>query len=201
MSLDSVRKTFTQWAPHYDAIHAWSLPHRRAARLALGVKPGDRVLEVGCGTGLNFAHLRQLVGETGSILGIDLTPAMLEVARQRISRSGWNNVDVREADAARLPLPEASFDKVICTYALNIIPDYIRAIAEMRRVLVIGGQLVSLEVQVPDQSLSPWLRWLPRICSVDPSHKMLVELRRAFPQLQVHRYWLGFVFIAVGTKE
>lgn len=200
MSLNTVRKTFTQWAPHYDATHAWSLPHRYAARLALGVQPGDRVLDVACGTGLNFAHLHQLVGETGSILGVDLTPAMLEVARRCISQANWSNVKVQEADAARLLLPEASFDKVICTYALNIIPDYVGAIAEMRRVLVPGGRLVSLEVQVPDKWLSPRLRWLPGICSVDPSHPVLEELRRAFQQLQVRKYWLGFVFIAVGTK-
>ncbi|MBM2851270.1 MAG: hypothetical protein HW418_4212 [Anaerolineales bacterium] len=63
MTLDTVRRTFTAWAPFYDATHAWPLPLRREARLALGVQRGDRVLDVACGTGLNFSHLRELVGE------------------------------------------------------------------------------------------------------------------------------------------
>src|SRR3990172_9169667 len=101
MRLEVVRKTFTDWAPFYDATHGWTLPGRRAARLALGVRPGDRVLEVACGTGLNFTHLRELVGNEGRVVGVELTPAMLDIARRRITRHSWRNVEVREADAAQ----------------------------------------------------------------------------------------------------
>ena len=117
MNLDAVRKTFTDWAPYYDATHSWTLPHRRESRLALGVQRGDRVLDMACGTGLNFPHLRELAGEGGHVLGIDLTPAMLDVARGRIARHGWKNVEVRQADAAQLPLSDASFDKGRCASA------------------------------------------------------------------------------------
>ena len=113
MTLDTVRRTFTAWAPFYDATHAWPLPLRREARLALGVQRGDRVLDVACGTGLNFSHLRELVGEEGYVLGVDVTPAMLDIARQRIARRGWKNVEVREVDAAQLPFPDASCGKAI----------------------------------------------------------------------------------------
>src|SRR3972149_6935323 len=127
MTLDTVRRTFTAWAPFYDATHAWTLPGRREARLALGVRRGDHALDVACGTGLNFSHLHELVGEEGWVMGVDLTPAMLDIARQRIARRGWTNVEVREADAVQLPFADASFDKAICTFALNIIPDYVYA--------------------------------------------------------------------------
>lgn len=118
-SLEEVRQTFTDWAPRYDATHAWHLLQRRQARLALGVQPGDRVLEIACGTGLNLPHLRQLVGERGWLVGADLPPAMLDIARQQIARHAWTNVEVREADAARLPFSDASFDRAFCAFALN----------------------------------------------------------------------------------
>jgi len=200
MTLDTVRKTFTDWAPIYDATHSWPLPLRREARLALGVQRGDRILDLACGTGLNFAHLRELVGKEGYVLGVDVTPAMLDIARQRIARRGWKNVEVREADAARLPFPDASFDKAICTFALSIIPDYVRAIDEVKRVLVPGGRFVALEMRSGGHALPGWLQSLPHICAVDMSHQTLDELQRVFADVQVHKYWMGFFFIAAATK-
>jgi ubiquinone/menaquinone biosynthesis C-methylase UbiE len=200
MTLDTVRRTFTAWAPFYDATHAWPLPLRREARLALGVQRGDRVLDVACGTGLNFSHLRELVGEEGYVLGVDATPAMLDIARQRIARRGRKNVEVREVDAAQLPFLDASFDKAICTFALSIIPDYVRAIEEARRVLVPGGRFVSLEMRPSLHNVPGWLKPLASICAVDMSHRTLNELRRAFTDVQVHKYWKGFFFIAVAKK-
>ncbi len=125
---------------------------------------------------------------------------MLEVARRHIARAGWNNVAVREADAANLPLEEASFDHVICSYALNVIPDYRGAIAEMKRVLVPGGRLASLGVQAPNHRFT-WLTTpLWKICSADISHRIMEVLRQAFPQFEVHTYWFGLVFLAIGMK-
>ena len=200
MTLDTVRRTFTAWAPFYDATHAWPLPLRREARLALGVQRGDRVLDVACGTGLNFSHLRELVSEEGYVLGVDVTPAMLDIARQRIARRGWKNVEVREVDAAQLPFPDASCGKAICTFALSIIPDYVRAIEEARRVLVPGGRFVSLEMRPSLHNVPGWLKPLAGICAVDMSHRTLNELWRAFTDVQVHKYWMGFFFIAVAKK-
>ncbi len=200
MSLDAVRKTFTDWAPIYDATHAWTLPKRRAARLALDLRPGDRVLDLGCGTGLNFSHLRELVGERGQVVGVDLTPAMLDIARKMIAVHGWRNVEVREADAANLPFPDASFDKVIVSYALNIIPEYMKAIEEARRVLVPGGRFVALEMRAGIHSLPAWLQPLPHICAVDMGRDTLSALRHFFGEVEVDNYWLGMVFIAIARK-
>lgn len=204
-STAEVRKTFTHWAPRYDATHAWSLLKRREARLALQAQPGDRVLEIACGTGLNLPHLRQLVGEQGSLVGVDLTPAMLNIARQRIARHAWENVEVREADAARLPFADASFDKVFCAFALNIIPDYQRAVTEIRRVLVAGGRFVAVEMQGMDtRALSGGMARLAHrlmgICAVDTSHRSLESIQSAFSEVRVRRYVAGMIFIAVATK-
>lgn len=198
MKLESVRKTFTDWAPIYNATHGWTLPKRRAARLALDLRPGDRVLDMACGTGLNFPHLRELVGERGQVMGVDLTPAMLDIARRMIDSKGWKNVEVREADAAALPFPDASFDKVIISFALNIIPEYVRAIEEARRVLVPGGRFVALEMRAGIHSLPAWLQ--PHICAVEMSHDTLREIQRAFKEAEVRNYWLGMIFIAAAKK-
>ncbi len=205
-TLEEVRKTFTDWAPRYDVTHAWRLLKRREARLALGIQPGDRALEIACGTGLNFPHLRQMVGEEGWLVGIDLTPAMLTIARRQIARHGWKNVEVREADAAQLPFPDASFEKAFCAFALNIIPDYERAIAELRRVLAPGGRFVALEMRSMDiNSISSWLGRLAHrlmgVCAVDASRHSLEALQGAFGEVQVHWYLAGMVYIAVATKS
>ena len=196
VNLDEVRKTFDAWAPVYNPTHGWTLPKRRSARLALRLQPGDRVLDLACGTGLNFPHLRQLVGERGRVAGVDLSPRMLDVARRLIARRGWENVEVRQADAAHLPFADETFDKALCSFALNIVPDYMRAIREVRRVLVPTGRFISLEVR-------PILHSLPhlwRVCAVEMSHDTLGGLREVFGGVQVSRYWLGMILIATATK-
>lgn len=201
MNLDTVRKTFTDWAPFYNPTHGWILPKRHAARLTLDIKSSDRVLDLACGTGLNFPHLRELVGEHGHVVGVDLTPAMLDIARRMIVQNGWKNVEVREADAAHLPFPDASFDKVIVSFALNIIPEYVEATEEVQRVLISGGRFVALEMRAKIHVLPTWLQPLPHICAVDMSHDTLTAIQKLFQDVDVHTYWMGTIFLAVGTKK
>ncbi len=98
------------------------------------------VLEVAVGTGRNFTFYPQGV----RLSGIDLSPAMLEIARKRTKELGVD-ADLREGDAQQLPFPDASFDTVVCTLSLCNIPDDRRAIAEMKRVLRPGGRLLLLD--------------------------------------------------------
>lgn len=97
---------------------------------------GD-TLEVGIGTGLNLPFYP----EQARLTGIDFSPAMLALARQRAAQLG-RTADLREADALALPFPDASFDTVICTFALCAVPDDRRAAGEMSRVLRPGGLLL-----------------------------------------------------------
>jgi len=94
------------------------------------------VLEVGIGTGLNLGSYPEGV----SLTGVDLSPGMLDHARRRAAASG-RDVTLRVGDAHRLEFADASFDTVVCTFALGAIPDERRAVAEMWRVLRPGGQL------------------------------------------------------------
>jgi ubiquinone/menaquinone biosynthesis C-methylase UbiE len=103
-------------------------------------RASGKVLEVGVGTGRNFPFYPQGVRLTS----IDLSPAMLEIARKRAEELGLE-VDLREGDAQQLPFADASFDTVVCTLSLCNIPDDRRAIAEMKRVLRPGGRLLLLD--------------------------------------------------------
>lgn len=95
------------------------------------------VLEVAIGTGLNLEHYPDRI----QLTGVDLSPAMLALARRRADRLG-RGVDLREGDAQRLDFPDAAFDTVVCTFSLCSIPDDRRSVAEMVRVLRPGGRLL-----------------------------------------------------------
>jgi ubiquinone/menaquinone biosynthesis C-methylase UbiE len=77
----------------------------------------------------------------------------------------WDDVKTHKADAVQLPFPDESFHKAICSFALNIIPDYVQAIREVRRVLVPGGRFVAIEMRSGIHTLPRWLQPLPHICN------------------------------------
>jgi ubiquinone/menaquinone biosynthesis C-methylase UbiE len=106
----------------------------------LGQRAHGRVLEVAIGTGRNLPHYRA----DATIVGIELSPAMLAIARRRAAEGG-REVDLREGDAEHLPVADASFDTVVCAFSLCTIPDPAAAISQMRRVLVPGGSLVLVD--------------------------------------------------------
>lgn len=201
LTLDQVRRIFTRWAPWYDATHMW-LPGRKAAGRALQLRPGERVLDIACGTGLELRHLRRAIGETGTIVAVDLTPAMLDRARRRVARHGWRNVQVTQADAARLSFPDASFDAGYCAYALHIIPEYREAIREAMRVLRPGARLVVLDIGIADGNPRR-LRRLghgPHICGVDMGHDVLGALRATFSDVATMRLGGGAGYVALARK-
>ena len=106
----------------------------------MGIKPGERVLEVGVGTGINTL----LYPRDCSVTGIDLTGSMLDKARDRIEREGINNVRLLEMDAADLKFADGTFDIVYAPYVISVVPDPIAVAREMRRVCRPGGRIIFL---------------------------------------------------------
>ena len=105
------------------------------------VRPGERVLDVACGTGIVARGAAAKVGAAGSVVGTDLNEGMLEVARE-VTAGRAGGIEWRAADAAALPLPDAAFDLVCCQQGLQYFPDQPLALREMHRVLAPGGRVV-----------------------------------------------------------
>ncbi len=104
------------------------------------LRPGERVLDVACGTGVVARLASQQVGDTGTVVGLDVNPGMLAVARS--ATPPGLPVEWHEASAEAMLLPDASFDVVLCQMGLQFMPDKPAALREMRRVLAHGGRLV-----------------------------------------------------------
>jgi ubiquinone/menaquinone biosynthesis C-methylase UbiE len=135
------RRVWDQNAPSYDKqIAFFERIQFAGGREWLGERVRGRVLEVAIGTGLNLPHYPV----DAPVTGVELSPAMLAIARQRAADLG-RPVDLREGDAERLPAADASFDTVICALSLCTIPNPATAVAEMKRVLVPGGRLLLLD--------------------------------------------------------
>ena len=127
------------------------LRRRELVRDALACASGDRVIDVGCGPGFYVAELRDVVGPSGRIVGIDTSTAMLAVAARRSAGCDW--VEFREAPATALPVESASFDRAFSVQVLEYVADVPAALAELHRVLRPGGRAVVWDV---DWSTLSW---------------------------------------------
>jgi ubiquinone/menaquinone biosynthesis C-methylase UbiE len=116
---------------------------RALVRDALGVRAGERVLDVGCGPGF-VEELLIDVGPDGAVVGVDASPQMLAAAAHRCARHG--NVDFREGDAAALPVEQAGFNAALCVQVLEYVADPTAALTQMHRALRPGGRLVVWDI-------------------------------------------------------
>ena len=139
MSRDAVIKTYRRWAPIYDKVFGSVFEQARRAAVAACEQIGGRVLEVGVGTGISLPYYSPQCRVTG----IDISEAMLQVARQRVADDQLAHVEsLQVMDAERLTFADASFDVVVAQYVVNTVPNPEAALDEFLRVLRPGGELI-----------------------------------------------------------
>ena len=156
---DFVEGVYDKLAKVYDLIFGPTLhPGRLQAIQRMNIQPGERVLEVGVGTGINLA----LYPKDCSVTGIDFSGSMLEKARDRAARKGGSrNVRLLQMDASDLKFADNSFDIVYAPYLISVVPDPVKVAQEMHRVCRSGGRIIFLNHFLsPNPILSRIERWL-----------------------------------------
>ncbi|ADQ68101.1 class I SAM-dependent methyltransferase [Halogeometricum borinquense] len=159
----TTQEFYTRYAAVYDLIARWTPGvHglRRAVADALALTPGDTIVEMGCGTGANFAYLRDRVGSEGTVVGVDFTPGVLAVARDRIRKKEWENVHVVRGDATRPPV--AAADAVVATFVSGMLSDPAAAVRTWAELVGSGGRLALADLGRTTRTPLRPLNWVFR---------------------------------------
>ncbi|MGD2110640.1 MAG: methyltransferase domain-containing protein [Phycisphaerae bacterium] len=197
-----VQRFYRLQAPIYNLTRWPFLRGRKTAIAWLDIQPDSLVLEIGCGTGANFKPIiARLDVDSGRLIGVDFSPAMLRRAGSRITRNRWQNVQLIAAEGAVLPL-HASFDCILFSYSLAMMPDWADALDRAVERLAPGGRLVVLEFGRFERwgPLGALIRRYLRLNHVDTDRPILQRLATFFNRVQT-RHWLGgYNFVAVGLR-
>lgn len=200
---DAKKKAATAYnaaADFYDhpANTFWERYGRRTVE-RLRLAPGTRVLDVCCGSGASAIPAAEVVGPTGSVVGVDLAENLLELARTKAKQRGLENIEFRSGDLTQLPFDEAAFDTAVCVFGIFFVPDMEAALRELKRVVRTGGRVAittwgprffepvssafwnSVRSVSPDlyKSFNPW----DRICEVADLRSLFVAA--GLPEVEV----------------
>jgi len=208
-----VRQPLGKVVSRYDRVASWyrfgewtillAPGFRRRAVSRLGLRPGDRVIEVGCGTGRNLPLLRKAVGSDGEVIGVDAAGGMLAQAQRLISRRGWKNVRLIHQDASLLALAEP-VDVAYFSLSYSVLPDRDPVLDRAWEALRPGGRLVIMDAGIPHNTLGRMLRrpaeLIATIFPGDPYSTPWRDLSRLAEPVQTERFQLDLYFLCSVQK-
>ncbi|WP_104177425.1 class I SAM-dependent methyltransferase [Cryobacterium sp. Y50] len=202
-------------AKFYDALSGERCVYRAGRELGvalLALRAGDTVLDLGCGTGLNLALLVDAAGPSGTVIGLDRSPEMLEIARRRVEANGWTSVRLIKADATTFnpsvvakELPAASgghVDAVFSSYAMSVFDDWHPAWDRMRALLSPGGRAGIVDMQLPvgrARVFSPLVRLAAAVGGADLAAWPWTVLEREGVQVQHESVRGGHIQVVAAT--
>ena len=179
--------------------------HREAAVTALNLTEGNTVVEIGCGTGKNFPLLQRRIGSSGKIIGIDLTESMLNVARTKIEKNNWNNVELVNIDGAGFRFPQ-KVDGIFSTFALTMIPEYEQTIINCSYALGTGKKLVIMDFKMPSGFLSKFSKTLILLIrlyggTLEMANRHPWEvMEKHFNKSIMNSFWFDMAYIAEANN-
>ena len=208
-----VRQPLTHVASRYDRMARWyrfagplillAPGFRRKAVKRLGLKRGDTVLEIGCGTGRNLALLRDAVGGDGVVIGIDASSGMLAQARQLVGHHRWKNVRLIQQDAATLELDD-QMDAVFFSLSYSVLPERKPVLSKAWETVRSGGRLVIMDAGLPanwfGRLLAPFGEAIATVFPGDPYSQPWEDLKAISKTVDTERFQLGIYFICKITK-
>ena len=205
--LEFIRRRYNRLASIYPLFNlVFLLPFGIRARAvrSLDLKAGDRVLEVGCGTGRNFPHLVRAVGPTGEIFGVDYSEGMLAKARKLCNQHQWLNVTLLQQDAAEIVLP-AQVDGILFSLCYTVMPNPRKALAEAwtylrpkRHVVIMDGKLAR---GFWGKLSRPWVTFLSQATVLgDPDQQPWDNLKQLTSEIEMQEFNFGTYYICRGTK-
>ncbi len=205
INIEKVKRKYRLNAFYYDFVTKAFLGIRVKAIAQLQLKPGDRVLDFGCGTGLSFDLLERSIGPEGRIIGVELTPAMLAKSQEKISDHKWENISLIEANAEEVNLQPESVDAVLSFYTHDIMSSPL-AVGRALQALRTGGVFVAAGSKLVGKR-SGWLldRFTLAYAGTAITMPLTVQPWRHMEELlgriHVQEYLLGSSYIASGVKQ
>lgn len=205
--LSRSRAVWDRWSNHYKLSESDFEPMRETAMEYLELESGDRVLDIGCGPGVNFERVRSDVGSDGTLVAVDYSPKMIERARARVADHGWENVEVVRADATTADLGEC-YDAAIATLSMGVMPGCEKAAANIYRSLAPGGRFVVFDLRpVPSGPLrivNPLLRrFLYWFANWNAEDDVFVSLETVFDRVDVVETYatgIGYTVLAIKAE-
>ena len=194
---------YRQGAATYDDSNRFRRLRRHCVDL-LDLKPGDVVLDVACGTGLNFPLIQAAIGERGRLIGVDLSPDMLTVARARVSENGWTNVSLLTSSVEDADIP-GDLDAALFFLTHDVMRSPL-AIQSVLQSLSQGGRVVAAGAK-----WAPWWAWPVNIpvwfgarqytTTLEGFSRPWSHLHRHIADLKTEVHMYGTMYVAAGVKE
>lgn len=205
INIEMVKRKYRRNAYYYDFFTQVFSRIRSRAITQLKLKPGDIVLDFGCGTGLSFPLIEQSIGPAGQIIGVELSPDMLAKAQEKIARHKWENITLLEANAEEVVLLPESVDAVLSFYTHDIMSSK-QAVARAVQALRRGGTFVAAGSKLVGGArgrlLDPiTLAYARTAITLPLTIRPWRNLEELLGPLQVQEYLLGSSYIASGIKD
>jgi len=163
MEVTEIKRIYAYYSRVYDFIFKrWFFPRQRHAIQSLKIGPGQRILDVGVGTGFSLP----LYPRHTHVIGVDLSSKMLWEAQKKVLHERLRHVALMEMDASHLAFPDNTFDVVIAAFVISVVPDPLQVLAEIKRVSKPEGQIVIINhFQSQNRVMAQLEKWVSPLCT------------------------------------